>query len=124
MPDVHRAYTGQSAVTKTGARMLRCSVRGRVLSQAPRRTLVPVPHSVVGPRRSLIRMTRSAWIGNFVLLGHCRGDEPESVRVNHRIGRAFRFNRGHVAVDALTACASSPVVRMFLDGRCSWTVWR
>ena len=69
-------------------------------------------------------MTRSAWIGNFVLLGHCRGDEPESVRVNHRIRRAFRFNRGHVAVDALTACASPPVVRMFLDGRCSWTVWR
>jgi hypothetical protein len=111
-----------SSVTKTGARMLRCSVRGRVLSQAPRRALVPLPHSVVGPRRSLIRMTRSAWIGNFVFLGHCGRDEAESVSVNHRIRWAFRFNRGHVASDTLTACASFLVVRVFLEGCCSWTV--
>ena len=67
-------------------------------------------------------MTRNAWIGNFVFLGHCGRDEPESVSVNHRIRRAFRFNRGHVASDALTACASFLVVRVFLDGRCSWTI--
>lgn len=67
-------------------------------------------------------MARGAWIGNFILLGHCGRDEPESVSVNHRICRAFRFNRGHMASDALTACASLLVVRVFLDSRCSWTV--
>lgn len=67
-------------------------------------------------------MARSAWVGNLVFLGHRRRNEPESVSVNHRICRAFGFNRGHVASDALTACTSFLVVRVFLDSRCSWTV--
>jgi hypothetical protein len=62
-------------------------------------------------------MARGAWVRNVVLIGHGGRDEPERVSVNHRVCRAFRFNRGHVASDALAACASFLVVRVFLDRR-------
>src|SRR5665213_1909030 len=103
-----------------GARLLPCSkcwsVRSRVLPQAPGRALVPLAHGVSNPRRRLICVARSAGVGNFVFVGHGGRNEPEGVSVNHRICRAFRFNRGHVASDALTTCAPFLVVRVFLDG--------
>lgn len=81
-----------------------------------------MPHHVARPRRSLIRMARRARIGNLVFVSHHWRDEAESVSMNHRICRAFRFNRRHVASDALTTYAAFLVVRVFLDSRCSWAV--
>ena len=69
-------------------------------------------------------MARSAWIGNLVFVRHRGRDEPKSVSVNHRIGRAFHFNRWHVASNALVARAALLVVRVFLDSRCPWAVRR
>ena len=83
-----------------------------------------MPYRVARPRRCLIRMAGSAWIGNFVFVGHRGGDKSKSMNVNLRISRALRFNRGHVASDALTSRAPLLVVRVFLDSRCPWTVRR
>ena len=69
-------------------------------------------------------MTRCAGIGNLVLIAHRRCDELERVSVNHRISRAFRFNRGHVACDTLASSTAVLVVRVLLDRRCSWAVRR
>lgn len=44
--------------------------------------------------------------------------------VNHRVSRAFGLNRRHVAGDTLASCASVLMVRVFLNCRCAWPVWR
>ena len=69
-------------------------------------------------------MTRCAWIGNLVLVGHRWCDEPESVGVNKSLRWAFRLNRWHVARDALTARAAILVVRVLLDRCCPRAVRR
>ena len=60
-------------------------------------------------------MTGRAWIGNVELVRHRGRDETESMRMNHRICRTFRFNRRHVASDALTPRTAVFVVRVFFQ---------
>ena len=73
-------------------------------------------HGIGSPRSGLIRMARSARIGDLVFIRHPWRDESERVRVNERAGRAFGFDFRHVTGDALAACAALFVVSMFLDG--------
>ena len=94
----------------------------RLVRDAPGRNRRPGSQRVARPLRRFVFVAEVARVRDFEGIGFVRRDEPERVSVNHGICRAFRFNRGHVASDALTACASFLVVRVFLDGRCSWTV--
>ena len=60
-------------------------------------------------------MTRSAWIGNLVLVRHRRRDELKSVSVNKSCRWTFRFNRWHVARDAVVAGAAGRVMGVLLN---------
>ena len=75
-------------------------------------------HILSRPLRRLVRMTRIAGIRDLVFIGHHGRDEAEGMGVNKRVGRSFGFDRGHVASDALTACAALFVVRVLLDSCC------
>ena len=68
--------------------------------------------------RGFVPVTRCARVGNLVFVRHRRSDESESMRVNHRIFRAFRFNRILVARNAPASGTAILVVGMFLDRRC------
>jgi len=48
---------------------------------------------------------------NLVFFSHRWRDESEGMGVNHRICQTFRFNRGHVACDALASRTAILVVR-------------
>src|SRR6185437_7860523 len=95
-----------------------------ILRQSPRRSLVPLAHGIGGPLRTFIGMARSAGVRDFVFVRHRRSNKSESVRVNHRLDRAFGFNCRHVAGHALASGTSLFVMSMFFDRRGAWTVWR
>ena len=59
-------------------------------------------------------MTRCAWIGNFVLVGHRRCDEAEGVGADVDVGDG-RLDLRHVAGDALATKRAFLVVRVLLD---------
>ena len=67
-------------------------------------------------------MAGSAGIRNLVFSRHHRGDEVKSMRVNKGAGRAFRFDRRHMAGDALAARTTILVMRMLLDSSCARTI--
>src|ERR1700722_11844165 len=83
------------------------------LLQAPGRSFNPAAHHARRPRRRLFLVASGARIRNAVFFGHCWGDESEGVRVNHGVGWPFRFNRGHVAGDALASRVTFFVMDVF-----------
>ena len=72
------------------------------LLQTPGGTLGPVAHGFSCPCRGLVRVARSAWIGDFVFIGHVWRDECERVGANFHVGDGGGDFR-HVAGDATAA---------------------
>ena len=68
-------------------------------------------------------MTRSAWIGNLVLVRHLWRYEPESMGVDLHI-RESGFNLRHVAGDALASGTAIFVMGVLCQGRGARTVGR
>ena len=79
-------------------------------------------HRLGGPGSTLIRMARSAGVGNLILVGHHGSDKPESMCVNKSTWRAFGFDCRHMAGDALAAGTAILVVRVLFDRGWSRTI--
>ena len=84
------------------------------LLQTPGGTLGPVAHGFSCPCRGLVRVARSARIGDFVFIGHVWRDERECVSANFHVsdcGGDFR----HVAGDAAASRRTFLVMCMLFE---------
>ena len=72
-------------------------------------------HGVSGPCSGFVRVAGSAGIGDPVAVRHGWRDESKRMRVHEAVGNALRFDRWHVAGNALTSSASGLVVRVFFQ---------
>ena len=67
-------------------------------------------------------MTSGAGIGNFIFVGHLRGDNPKRVRVDKCPGDPFSLDLWHVTRHALAAGATVFVVGVFSQRCGAWAV--
>src|ERR1700686_1896027 len=66
-------------------------------------------------------MARSAWVWNFVFVGHSRADELKCVCVYLDV-RNSHLNFRHVTSHTFTPSTACFVVRMFFQSACSWSI--
>ena len=67
-------------------------------------------------------MAIRAGVGNLIPVCHRRADKSKGVAPDVYIGDGL-FNARHVTGDALVACASTLVMRMFFNGAGMRSVW-
>jgi hypothetical protein len=92
-----------------------------LLIETPGRALRPVAQGFRGPGRGFVRVTGRAGIRDFVLVGHGRRDEGESVSADFDVCNGGLDLR-HVAGDAFASGRAGFVVRVLLEGGCAGAV--
>ncbi len=80
----------------------------------PRRQIGPTLKGLFSPCSAPIRVTGSARIGNFILLGYCGRNETKCVAADEIIRKGL-LDPGHVAGKAIVPRATGLMMRMGLD---------